>query len=150
MRKWSSSNQWTWETTDADIGVDNRIKCVVKDKYGEIDAENYLNYEIKKPVNPPTVDVFKPNLEEPQPAGINVTWSCLGNDADGDLLRYIFRIRGPSTNNTWVTMRGYRKGRKWRWLTTEEDVGETDVKCVVKDYPAGNKASKIYHNYEIS
>jgi hypothetical protein len=35
-------------------------------------------------------------------------------------------------------------------VTTPEDVGETDVKCVVKDYPANNKASKVYSDYEIT
>jgi parallel beta-helix repeat protein len=98
----------------------------------------------------PTVETLTPDSEEPQQPGTFIKWSCLGNDTEGDLLRYMFRMRGPSTNNTWVTTRGFKKGRKWKWVTTTEDIGETDIKCVVKDYPAHNKASKIYHNYEIT
>jgi parallel beta-helix repeat protein len=97
----------------------------------------------------PTVDVLNPIPAEPQSAGTNVTWACRGNDNAEYILRYMFRMRGPSTNDTWVTTRGFRKGRKWTWQTTTDDIGETDVKCVVKD-PAYNKASKTYYNYEIT
>jgi hypothetical protein len=100
---------------------------------------DFLPLTINKP---PIVQVINPVPAEPQPAGINITWACKASDSTGDLLRYMFRMRGPSTNDTWTTMRGYRKGRKWIWQTTPDDIGETDVKCVVKDYPAHNKATR--------
>jgi hypothetical protein len=150
MRGYRVGRKWTWATTDADVG-ETAIRCVVKDLHGLKTQRTQGGYEITGPVNtPPTIDFLNPTPAEPQPAGSNVTWSCLGNDSEGDLIRYMFRLRGPSTNDTWVTMRGFRVGRKWKWQTSLDDVGNTDIKCVVKDYPAQNKVNTIYHNYEIT
>jgi parallel beta-helix repeat protein len=149
-RGYRVGRKWKWQTSEADIG-ETDVRCVVKDSGRLKSQKTYGDYEITGPVNnPPTVDVLNPTPPEPQTAGTNVTWACLGNDTEDDLLRYMFRIRGPSTGDSWVTVRGFRVGRKWKWVTKPVDIGETDVKCVVKDYPAHNKASKIYHNYEIT
>ncbi|MHA2342672.1 MAG: OmpL47-type beta-barrel domain-containing protein, partial [Candidatus Hodarchaeales archaeon] len=150
MRGYKKGRKWIWPTSDDDVG-ETDVRCVVKDLHGLKNQKTYPAYEITEYVNnPPNVEFLNPDLAEPQPANTNVTWSCLGNDTDGDLIRYMFRLRGPSTNDTWVTVRGFKVGRKWMWQTSDDDVGETDVKCVVKDYPEGSKANKIYHNYEIT
>jgi hypothetical protein len=151
VRRLKYGRKWIWNSKPADIGK-NDVMCYVRDSGGLESQKIYADYEILPNVanTPPNIDFLKPVPSEPQSAGTNITWSCLGDDTEGDLLRYLFRMRGPSTNYAWVTTRDFRKGRKWKWQTTLEDIGETDVECVVKDYPAGNKASKIYFNYQIT
>jgi parallel beta-helix repeat protein len=141
---WAKPNGKGFSVTCSDSDSDGICDSSFAMAPGNVD---YLPLRVK---TPPTVDVLKPVPAEPQPAGTNVTWSCQASDPEGDLLRYMFRMRGPSTGDTWVTVRGFRVGRKWKWQTKQADMGETDVKCVVKDYPAHNKASKTYYNYEIT
>jgi hypothetical protein len=46
MRNWGWSNQWTWETTYADIDTGNDIRCKAKDTINQITSKIKYNYEI--------------------------------------------------------------------------------------------------------
>jgi parallel beta-helix repeat protein len=46
VRSYSTSNQWTWQTTNSHVTPYNSVKCWVKDSLGVTTAWAYKNYEI--------------------------------------------------------------------------------------------------------
>ena len=75
---------------------------------------------------PPVNPTLSPDKPEPQSAGAAITWTASATDPDGDPLYYLFRLKGPSTGNSWQIMRDWSTDNTWTWYTSSAG-GDTDI-----------------------
>jgi hypothetical protein len=80
----------------------------------------------------PTISSLTPNLASPKVAGEIINWVCVAADSDS-LLLYKFWLKGPGTGGTWRDMTSWTRRNSWSWRTSEEDVGENEVKVQIID-----------------
>ncbi|NPU88316.1 hypothetical protein [Methanothrix sp.] len=82
---------------------------------------------------PPVVTSFVSDPEGPQDAGVVVRWTVNAFDPDGDVLEYMFLLKGPATGDSWKDMTGWINETRWVWRTSDNDIGTNEIEVRVRD-----------------
>ncbi|MEM0498692.1 MAG: hypothetical protein QW781_04235, partial [Methanothrix sp.] len=82
---------------------------------------------------PPAITSFVSDPQSPQDAGVEVKWIVSAIDPDGDVLEYMFLLKGPATGDSWKDMTGWITEPRWVWRTSEKDVGSNEIEVRVRD-----------------
>lgn len=135
VQGWSSSNSWTWQTSDLDVGQ-STVKVQIRSGTSEDVALEMMSYTITAN-SAPTIAYLTPNLASPQPpsgqAYRDITFTCIASDSDSDGLEYRFLLSGPGTGSRLRDMTGWTSRNSWTWNTSALDVGTSTIYCQVRD-----------------
>ena len=150
MTGWSSSNQWTWQTSAADIGT-NKVNVWIRDakhaESGKWDSYQVRDYTITRENRPPEASALTPNQPDPENAGSEIMWTADAYDPDGDTIYYRFWLKGPSTGNNWQDMTGWSSSNQWTWQTSAADIGTNKVNVWIRD--AKHAGSGKWDSYQV-
>lgn len=140
---WTAKNSFVWKTTHVDIGA-NTIKAEVREEpklsgRGAYDYQPVMgitkSYTITEASSgsAPTITSLTPNLASPQALGKEITFICIGADADNDEILYKFLLNGPGTGSKLQAVTGWQKSNSWTWKPGLEDVGASTVYVQIRD-----------------
>ncbi|MEW6290510.1 MAG: multicopper oxidase domain-containing protein [Thermodesulfobacteriota bacterium] len=149
VQPYSAGNLLLWTPTMADIGADTTVVVDVRSAGSLTDSEAAASM-IYRAVPPPATDVtLGATPASPRRAGTQVTFTANGSGGSGTY-EYLFRIRGPRTNNAWVVVQGYSTSRRFVWRTRQADIGLTTINVRVRSVGsvAGFEAQRSI-NYRI-
>jgi hypothetical protein len=125
---------------------DHTITVAVTDDSGKVAK---ARIQITTGNNPPTINSLTPVPSEPQLSGANISWTCDAADEYPGSLLFRFYLRGPGTSDVWELVQNYGASNQWTWETTSSDIGNSQVRCWVKD-DVGQTNKETYVGYEIS
>jgi hypothetical protein len=98
--------------------------------------------------NPPSITALTPSADEPQSFDTSITWTCNADDETLETLLYRFYLKGPGTGGVWELVQNFDASNQWTGETTSSDVGNSRVRCWVKDN-LGQTDKETYLGYEI-
>ncbi len=85
----------------------------------------------------PSILSVVPDRPSPQPQGTAIRWTVMAQDAEGDLISYMFRIKDPSiidpTKDPWVPLTQWMNENTWTWNTATLGPGTYQIKVLVRD-----------------
>ena len=84
---------------------------------------------------PPIAESLTPDKPSGQGvAGDAITWTAKATDPEPeDQLLYMFRLNGPSTDNTWKDVTKWGDNNSWVWQTSDGDAGQYQIEVWVRD-----------------
>jgi hypothetical protein len=114
VTEWSPQNFWVCIRDS---------KHASKDSYDSCKISDFIILDINQA---PIIGSLVPNLPSPQEAGINVIWTALASDFDGDIGQYKFFLDGqPKTD--------WSDDPTWVWTTSNSNIGAHVIEVKVKD-----------------
>lgn len=126
---WQPQNQWTWETTQQNVG-DNQIEVrVIDGKHSgrdSFDESETVAFEIVSPNRVPSISRLSADRPSQQEAGSVIIWIAEASDSENDQILYQFWL-----NNQII--RDWSADNKWTWTTTTENVGDNRVEVRIID-----------------
>ena len=107
----------------------------------------------ESPNQEPNINSLDSDKPGPQDAGSSIKWTAKAVDPENDPLSYMFRLKGPSTGDAWLSVTQWTQDNTWKWDTTSGDAGKYQISVWVRDPghagPEFNPVEKIA-NYEIT
>jgi hypothetical protein len=140
MQDYSPVNTWPWTVTEDDYCT-NTIKVAFR-RPGATYYSGYKTLPFEgKPVPATNVAVSKTH-QSPVSPGTTITFTAQGEGGNG-YYEYKFQLKGPSTNNQIVDVRGYSTDNVWQWTPSQSDLCTNYVYVRVR-------SSGSCNNYEAS
>ncbi len=135
VTEWQSQKQWTWTTTEANVG-ENQIEVRVRDEkhagpeeYDGNKVESFTINEftslpvVKTENGPPALNSFTADKASPQEAGATVSWKAEASDPESDPILYRFFVNGTPCSD-WQPV------NLWAWTTTEPGTSQIEVQVM--------------------
>ncbi|VVB71520.1 SdrD B-like domain protein [uncultured archaeon] len=138
---WQPQNQWTWTTTQEDVGENEVEVRIIDGKHAgqdSFDDKKSAKFVITVPVpapepakvnEPPVLSGLSSSPESPQVLGTAVTWTAQASDAESNPISYRFMVNGSAATE-------WQPESKWTWTATEPGTSQITVQ-VKDDQPEG-------------
>ena len=101
----------------------------------------------------PNISSLESDKPGPQDAGSSIKWTAIAVDPENDPISYMFRLKGPSTGDVWLSVTQWTEDNTWKWNTASGDTGKYQISVWVRDpghaSPEFNPVEKIA-NYELT
>jgi hypothetical protein len=133
VQAYSTTNTWTWNTTNAAAGT-YQVQVRVRNVGSGVlyDVLKTVDYAITLP--PVTDATLSPNPVSPQTAGVSVAFTAQGVGGTG-VYEYQFRFKSSTTS--WTEVQAYSTTNVWNWDTTGVAAGTYQVQVRVRNNGSG-------------
>ncbi len=81
----------------------------------------------------PNIISLEPDKPGPQDAGSSIKWTAKAVDSENDPISYMFRLKGPSTGDVWLSVTQWTLDNTWKWNTAPGDAGKYQISVWVRD-----------------
>lgn len=81
----------------------------------------------------PNITSLESDKPGPQDAGSSIKWTAKAVDSDNDPISYMFRLKGPSTGDVWLSVTKWTLENTWKWDTAPGDAGKYQISVWVRD-----------------
>jgi len=66
-------------------------------------------------------------------SGMPINCTVKANDNEGDSISFLFRLKGPSTGNTWLNETDWQLSNSWMCDTSNLSLGDYIINVLAKD-----------------
>ncbi|MDD1751331.1 MAG: hypothetical protein LUO89_15820, partial [Methanothrix sp.] len=81
----------------------------------------------------PKLTGLESDRPSPQEAGSSIKWTANAVDNENDPLSFMFRLKGPSTGESWTPVTQWSQDNTWKWSTNIADAGKYQISVLVRD-----------------
>ena len=81
----------------------------------------------------PNITSLEADKPGPQDAGSSIKWTAKAVDPENDPISYMFRLKGPSTGDVWLSVTQWAQDNTWKWDTASGDAGKYQISVWVRD-----------------
>ena len=98
--------------------------------FGQVDAFSPDISEKGQNINQaPKVISLEPDKSGPQEVGSSINWIANAKDPENDPLSYMFQLNGPSTGDSWQTVKEWSQENIWKWDTASDGCWKISDPC---------------------